>query len=120
MSTEWVVRTPVGKGCCGPIAISRNSSGVPVGRQISIAAEPSPSPPRAPHDVTLHGAAPAGTGGTTKLGDAGSVSTWKTAKFAAPPKVVPGEAAAPIVAVSAEAPGATPSAAINPLSPAVP
>src|SRR4051812_18780916 len=117
MLTEWVVRTPVGKSCCGPIAISRNSPGVPVGRQISSAAEPSPPPPRAPHDVTLHGPPLAGSCGTAKEGEAGSVALWTTVKFAAPAPSgwSGGVAAAPMVVVSAEAAGAAHSAAINPI-----
>jgi len=106
------------QACSGPIAISRNSPDVLVGRQISSEAEPSPVPPRAAQDVTLHGPPPAGTGGTAKDGEAGSVVCWRAVKFAAPPKMLPGEAAAPIVVVSAVATGASQRAVINPISPA--
>src|SRR3954452_6717931 len=110
MFTEWVVRTLAGKPCCGPIAMSRSSPMVPVGRQISSEAEPSPAPPRAPHDVTLHGMPLAGRGGTAKDGEAGSVALWTTVKLAAAPPVGP-VAAAPMVTVSADAGGTSHRAA---------
>src|SRR3954471_5813924 len=116
MFTEWVVRTLAGKPCCGPIAMSRSSPMVPVGRQISSEAEPSPAPPRAPHDVTLHGMPLAGRGGTAKDGAAGSVALGAGVRLRAAPRV--GRvAAAPLVPVSAEAEGTSHRAANIPIVP---
>src|SRR5689334_4329526 len=106
----------MGKAWSGPMAISRNSFGTPVGRQISSEAELSPGPPSALHEVTLHDPPPAGTGGTTYEGEALSVVSCMYAQgLPHPPKNNPESgAAAPIVAVSAAAVGTSHSAPARP------
>src|SRR5690348_12991291 len=101
MLTAWMARVSIGNGCAGPIAISWNSSALVVGRQTSIAAEASATPPRDVQEVIVQ-ELPTGAGGTTYDGDATFDVDCTTTQLLQGPRLVEDVAGAPIVIVSAE------------------